>query len=260
MIELAALHTAIIVCPDYRLLPESVGLDILSDLHHFYNWLHTNLTSFLTVSFSDASPTPDLTDILVTGESAGGYIAIQSTLLGEIKGVKAIIAHYPMIDLRNAWYSEPGHKSIWSQPPPTFPKGWLEEQLEAAKLAQPVTSRIPKEGDLDIFVALLQAGRYTETLGSDSSLFPLENLKTVKENGGSLKPMWIFHGDKDSLVPVHGTIKFIEEVKRVFGEKEAGKVKSRVVMGMEHGFDNDEVGLEVDWVIEAQEWLKAYWP
>ncbi|THY37012.1 alpha/beta-hydrolase, partial [Aureobasidium pullulans] len=246
IIELAALHKAIIVCPDYRLLPESPGLDILSDLHNFYTWLHTSLSSFLISSFSDSHPTSDLSNILITGESAGGYMAIQSSLLGETKGVKAVIAHYPMIDLQDAWYSIPSHKEIFNQPPPSYPPGWLDAQLKVARAAAPVTSRIPKEEDLDLFVASLQQGRYTEILGVDASLFPLENLKKVKEEGKPLMPMWIFHGDEDSIIPIQGTWKFMEEVKSVFGENGARKVESRVVVGKEHGFDNDEVGLEVD--------------
>ncbi|CAD0084493.1 unnamed protein product [Aureobasidium vineae] len=177
IIDLAAFHSAIIVSPDYRLLPESSGLDILFDLHNFYAWLHTNLGSFLTASFPQQTPSADLSNILITGESAGGYMAVQSVLLGETKGVKAVIAHYPMIDLKDAWYREPGQKVIWGQPPPSFPDGWLDQQLAAARSAKPITERIPVEGEPDLFVASLLEGKYTEILGTDSKLFPLENLE-----------------------------------------------------------------------------------
>ncbi|KAI5245410.1 alpha/beta-hydrolase [Aureobasidium subglaciale] len=251
-IDLAALHNAIIVCPDYRLLPESSGLDILSDLHNFYIWLHTHLPSFLSTAFSSQAPKPDLSSILVTGESAGGYMAVQSALLGETKGVKAVIAHYPMIDLKDAWYSEPGRKVVWGQSPPEYPEGWLDEQLEAAKSAGAVTHRIPKESELDLFVALLLEGRYTELLGTDSRLYPLENLENKRGQGGKLPPMWVFHGDKDSIIPIDGTLRFLEVTR--------GEVEGRIVTGQEHGFDNDEVRLDEDWVVEGREWLKQYWP
>ncbi|KAG9953065.1 alpha/beta-hydrolase, partial [Aureobasidium melanogenum] len=252
IIDLAALHSAIIVAPDYRLLPESSGLDILSDLHNFYAWLHGHLASFVSTSFPQQSPKPDLSNILITGESAGGYMAVQSTLLGETKGIKAVIAHYPMIDLKDAWYSKPGRKVIWSQPPPSYPDGWLDQQLEAAKSAKPVAERIPKEGEPDLFVASLLEGRYTDILGSDSRLFPLENLKTLKERDESLLPIWMFHGDKDTLIPIDGTLKFVREAQ--------GDVKETVVPGAEHGFDDDSVTLDTDWVMEGREWLKMYWP
>ncbi|KAG9823178.1 alpha/beta-hydrolase, partial [Aureobasidium melanogenum] len=252
IIELAAHHSAIIVAPDYRLLPESSGLDILSDLHHFYSWLHSHFGSFVTTSFPEQTSTPDLSSILITGESAGGYMAVQSVLLGETKGIKAVIAHYPMIDLEDAWYSKPGRKVIWSQPPPSYPDGWLDQQLEAARSAKPITERIPKEGEPDLFVASLLEGRYTEMLGSDSCLFPLENLRSLQQRGGSLTPIWMFHGDKDTLIPIDGTLKFVREAQ--------GGVKDTIVPGAEHGFDNDSVTLDTDWVLEGREWLNMHWP
>jgi acetyl esterase/lipase len=239
------------VTPDYRLLPESSGLDIISDLHNFYTWLHTNLASFLSTSFPSQTPTPDLSKILITGESAGGYMAVQSVLLGETKGVKAVIAHYPMIDLKDAWYSEPGKKLICGESP-SFPNGWLDQQLKTANSAKPITERIPKEGEPDLFVATLLEGQYTEILGSDSRLFPLENLKRMQEQGETLTPIWMFHGDQDSIIPVDGTKKFVQEAQ--------GGVEERIIPGAEHGFDDDSVGLDTDWVIEARDWLKSQWP
>lgn len=252
VIDLAALHNAIIVTPDYRLLPESSGIDIISDLHNFYTWLHTNLASFLKNSYLQQTPTPDLSNILITGESAGGYMAVQSVLLGESKGVKAVIAHYPMIDLKDAWYSKPGKKLIWGQTP-SFPDGWLKRQLEtAAKSAKPVTERIPKDGEPDLFIATLLEGQYTGILGSDSSLYPLENLKRIKEQGKALTPIWMFHGEEDTIIPMDGTLKFVQDAWE--------SVYERIVPGAEHGFDDDSVGLDTDWVVEGREWLKSHWP
>jgi len=179
-------------------------------------------------------------------------MAVQSVLLGEAKGVRAVIAHYPMIDLRDAWYSEPGKKVIWGQSP-SFPDGWLDQQLEeVAKSAKPVTERIPKEGEPDLFVATLLEGRYTEILGSDSNLYPLENLKRIKEQGEVLTPIWMFHGEQDTIIPMDGTRKFVQEAQE--------GVYERIIPGAEHGFDDDSVGLDTDWVIEGREWLQKYWP
>lgn len=179
-------------------------------------------------------------------------MAVQSVLLGENKGVKAVIAHYPMIDLKDAWYSEPGKKVIWGQSP-SFPDGWLDQQLEkAARSAKPVTIRIPQEGEPDLFVATLLEGRYTELLGNDSSLFPLENLKRTKEQGAALTPIWMFHGEQDTIIPMDGTRKFAQEAQ--------GGVYERIIPGAEHGFDDDSVGLDMDWVVEGRAWLKNHWP
>jgi acetyl esterase/lipase len=179
-------------------------------------------------------------------------MAVQSVLLGEQKGAKAVIAHYPMIDLKDAWYSEPGRKAIFGQSPPSYPEGWLDQQLEAAKSAGPITERIPKEGELDLFVATLLEGRYTGILGSDSKLYPLENLKRMRGQGETLTPIWMFHGEQDTIIPVDGTRRFVQEAQ--------GGVGERIIPGAEHGFDDDSVGLDTDWVVEGRKWLEKYWP
>lgn len=157
-----------------------------------------------------------------------------------------------MIDLKDAWYSEPGKKLICGQSPPSFPDGWLDQQLAAARSVKPITERIPVEGEPDLFVASLLEGKYTQILGSDSKLFPLENLKAVTEKVGALTPMWMFHGEKDTIIPMNGTLKFVQEARE--------GVRETIIPGAEHGFDDDSVGLETDWVIEGREWLETHWP
>jgi acetyl esterase/lipase len=75
LLDLATKHSAIIVSPNYRLLPESTITDILDDTEDNWKWLHSSLGSFLQTI--DAKFTPRLDQILVYGESAGGYLALQ---------------------------------------------------------------------------------------------------------------------------------------------------------------------------------------
>lgn len=244
--------------PDYRLLPESPGTDILKDMHAFYSWLHNKFPSFLS-TFSPNTRL-DLSSVLVTGESAGGYMAVQSSLLANIPGLKAVIAHYPMLDLRSDWYGKPGRKCLFGQPPPEYPEDWVDEQLELAKKSGPITERIPNPYELDLFNVLLQTGRYTEVLGPEDVLFPMENLDLVNAKGGNLTPTWIIHGDADSAIPIDGTWEFVEKTKRVFGEEDSERLKVTVVEGMEHGFDNEGSSLDDQWVTEGLPWLSKHWP
>ncbi|KAF7163148.1 hypothetical protein CNMCM5623_008218 [Aspergillus felis] len=78
LLDLAQGHEAIIITPDYRLLPESNGADILSDIAHFWQWMQTSLLDF--ASQSDWPFSLDLTRTLCCGESAGGYLAVYSAL------------------------------------------------------------------------------------------------------------------------------------------------------------------------------------
>jgi acetyl esterase/lipase len=38
--QYSILHSAIIISPDYRMLPEANGLDIMKDLSDFWEWVH----------------------------------------------------------------------------------------------------------------------------------------------------------------------------------------------------------------------------
>ena len=61
---------------DYRLLPESNGLDIMDDASDFWAWVRGGLQGHLT----EVRPgiKADLGRIIAYGESAGGTLTIQS--------------------------------------------------------------------------------------------------------------------------------------------------------------------------------------
>jgi acetyl esterase/lipase len=64
------------VLPHYRLLPESSAHDILEDLADLLRWLPTWLPPLVAVE----GITVDMTRTLLTGESAGGWCAVQAGL------------------------------------------------------------------------------------------------------------------------------------------------------------------------------------
>ena len=113
LIELALLEQAIIVTPDYRLLPESSGLDILSDLSSFWSWMTENLESTIAGFYPDLKLRPDFDRLLVTGGSGGGYLAAQSMLLHPEMNIKAVVMPYPMVDLRTRFWDEEFEKPIF---------------------------------------------------------------------------------------------------------------------------------------------------
>lgn len=77
LLDLCLETPSLLIAPDYRLLPEANGADILSDLEDFWQWLHTD---FLELT-KDWSVLPDISRLACTGQSAGGYLAVQSALL-----------------------------------------------------------------------------------------------------------------------------------------------------------------------------------
>lgn len=60
----------IIVSPDYRLLPESSGSDILEDIEDAWNWVSTELSKTV-LGMRQGKAVADIKRIIVSGESAG---------------------------------------------------------------------------------------------------------------------------------------------------------------------------------------------
>src|SRR3978361_1111740 len=69
ILDYAMLHSAVIICPDYRLLPEATGLDSLSDMDDLFDWIESDLQQFL----SKVSPNVEVntSKLLAYGDSAG---------------------------------------------------------------------------------------------------------------------------------------------------------------------------------------------
>jgi acetyl esterase/lipase len=96
-LDLCTLHSAVIVTPDYRLLPESKGIEMFSDICSFWDWVRTGLQPYLNTARPGL--VADLSKIFVHGESAGGAIALLSGFSQPKDFIKAIVSMYPVIDL-----------------------------------------------------------------------------------------------------------------------------------------------------------------
>lgn len=251
-------HNAILVCPDYRLLPEHSGADILSDVHDFFAWLHDSSAS----GFAAALPQgifADASNVIVTGGSAGGYLAVQSALLSlptaQHNAIKGVIAQYPMLDMRHPWYSSDYEKNI-SSSGPNPPKHLLQTFLDRLTGDEVVTERIPPAND-EVAGGIFAQGLFPRFLGTERALYPLEVLRERADRRERVPPMWICHGREDDLVPVTGTEAFVKVWKEVLPEKE-GELHINYETGA-HGFD-DPATLQTDWVRKGVKFVEQFWP
>ncbi|KAH6971059.1 Alpha/Beta hydrolase protein [Ilyonectria sp. MPI-CAGE-AT-0026] len=261
VINLAALHSTIIGSFDYRLLPESTGLDTLSDLQDSYLWLHRSMQTHLQTDTSTMIEA-DLARILITGESAGGYCAIQSALHWNraLPHPKAVIAHYPMLDLKDAYYQKAGPKYIWNKESPSGGDQFLLGHLISMHPGTIITRReIPDNATYDLFTQVWESGRFLEFLGTDTSLYPVEVLDSVAEEKRKTCPVWIFHGTKDTVVPFQGSQTFFDKAKSLKLLEKWDLVFTKID-GEDHCFDSMQESLEVKWAAEGREWLGKYWP
>ncbi len=77
LLDICLTNSAIFIAPDTRLLPAATATEVLDVVEGFWHWLHDTLPT-LTTSWNAF---PDLTRLACTGQSAGGYLAVQSALL-----------------------------------------------------------------------------------------------------------------------------------------------------------------------------------
>jgi acetyl esterase/lipase len=231
-------------------MPEASGLDILQDVRDFYNWLATpkNLSSYLPDGVS-----VDLDNVLVTGESAGGWLALQSSLLpASREKIAAVISQYPMIDLRDRYWTDDYEKQIFTPVAPQLPKSILADYVSNLKGGEVVASAVPPDR-VPLVISSLQQGRFSEFFGQDSSLYPIEVLDNVTD----LPPTWLLHGTGDTVVPVEGSYKYEKALK----EKLPGAKLHVSYQPGDHGFDNDPlVSLQSDWVKEGVQFIEKSWP
>ncbi|KAK9489517.1 Alpha/Beta hydrolase protein [Lipomyces doorenjongii] len=175
----ALLNSAIIVTPDYRLIPESNGLDILDDIAGIVK--------------------AHLSKIIVHGASAGGHLATISEFTQPF--IKAIFAVYPGMGINRK-----GESQILGAP--TIPKHFLDDHLKAMEPGKILTAADPPER-MVIGLSLLQQKRKAEFFGTDERLFAMKVLEKLDTVPFTL----LLRGEDDSAVPVDYSIKVAEAIK-----------------------------------------------
>jgi acetyl esterase/lipase len=73
LLKFAEKQGAIIITPNYRLVPEAKGIEILDDIKNFWTWIHDGSLN-RAVSGMDLGVEGDLERIVAGGESAGSFL------------------------------------------------------------------------------------------------------------------------------------------------------------------------------------------
>ncbi|KAF2000505.1 alpha/beta-hydrolase [Amniculicola lignicola CBS 123094] len=242
-------NSAIVVLPNYRLLPEHNGYDILSDLFTFWTWYTNSLPSYL----SSIAPGLELdTDkLLVSGDSAGGFMALQSALSTPKGMIKAVIAQYPMTQ----GLTRKRTATFFDRPAP--PDSVLEEHLANMKPGDIVSGAFPP-ARLDMSYTIAATKRWYEFFGPDSGsdLHPITRIETAK----FFPPTVIFHGEDDSAVAIADSRAFVKKVGEVLGNETQETVRLFARPG-EHGFDSEfmEDDEGCGWLKEGLAYAEGYW-
>jgi acetyl esterase/lipase len=97
LVEICKTDGLVLVSVDYRLAPEVKAPAIIDDIKDFFRWLHRDGRRLLHI---------DDKKIVVTGESAGGYLTIMTGICVEPKPT-ALVAYWGYGDVDGDWYVKP---------------------------------------------------------------------------------------------------------------------------------------------------------
>lgn len=246
--DLALEHGAIIVSPNYRLLPEATSPEIYVDIEDFWSWLHS--PAFTQLLANHSTPTEaDLNRILTAGDSAGGLLSIY-TALAHPQNIRSATASYPW-----TYPSSESFTSARSSPPfgHSTPESAYTTYMETAVLGTPKSS-IDTQESLGFMLAAVEHGHLAElyergTEGvSRELLYPGSKLE-VADLALPRAGIAIIHGRQDSVVPVGDVERFVERAREV--GKSLGLSGPGVTLTVregEHGFDGGLRYAEEDWM------------
>jgi acetyl esterase/lipase len=253
-LDYAEAHGAVIICPNYRLVPEVKAKDVIDDMKEFWAWFRADGAQKHLASIGRSDVSLDVDRLLLMGESAGAYLAIQS-ILSQMIRPRCIIAVYPMLDLASEYYNTAFEKPIFGSP--NVPTEIVDKYLNDPEKKVITEDNPPSRA---VFaMSMVQNGRVLEVMGNEPEILPIERLRTRNlpprdEKEPILPPMFVFHGEQDSAVPVDGTKKFVQVLAEADPES---KVHMALRPG-DHGFDST-TSVDEDWMQEGLAFVTKAW-
>ncbi|KAK9766042.1 hypothetical protein K7432_005162 [Basidiobolus ranarum] len=221
------------VSADYRLAPETKGVELLSDLSDAWNWvIGGGLESELVSSGIKVDPKKSF----VAGSSAGGYCAYIVSAAASIKPA-CVINCYGMYEPLSPTYTQPHPDDE------IIGIGWLDiaEVKEYLQEGRPEISDLPITGvnitgRALLFHALVLNGLWAKyVLGvSDVNNLPPGVDKMVPSLAiqKDFPPIVILHGTSDTAVKLEESLRAKEKFDQLGVE-----CSLILVEGQEHGFD-----------------------
>ncbi|KAM3504770.1 hypothetical protein MY11210_008228 [Beauveria gryllotalpidicola] len=199
-LDFALAKGAIVISPDYRLMPEANGTAILADVEAFWHWVGAELLSL--ADKESWKGYPNIEQVITIGHSAGGYLAMQSWFLAPSRiKIKAIISISAPLD----------HKSVLQAQVPGFQDLGMVEKISSREAESFIknfiaglepnsmrTSGDPIEMWM-LFASISRQGQIPRLLGfkKDHRLVLSSNFDRVD----TMPPCWIIHTSEDSIVP-----------------------------------------------------------
>ncbi|GLA28126.1 hypothetical protein CBS147320_8371 [Aspergillus niger] len=234
-LELAQEYSAIIVSPNYRLLPESSVLDVLEDVEDHWQWMHQSLPSLLQRE-TNGTVKADLSRIMTIGDSAGGYLSLHMGLShpDEIRAVNAV---YPMVNPKASYFNNGQERPVLNLP--AYPPDTLRLHLDSIRRQEAATQKpliVSAAADADRFRLMFAACQHGQ-LGQLFPAAPNSPYLLGRLDAGAQFPrggVLILHGRDDSVAPVEESYM----LQRKLAQVDPSLNFRLVVRDGEHGFDH----------------------
>ena len=189
LLAFAKAHGCVVVSVDYRLAPETKLPDIISDIEEVFRWLAGDGAKQFHL---------DPTRIVVTGESAGGYLTLVTGYRVRPKP-KALVALYGFGDLIGDWTSKPN-------PYPRYNLRKISrEEAEHQTDGTVISNSDERKGDGNsIYLYYRQNGLWPEEVSGfprqtiANKITPFEPIRNVTPDW---PPTLLIHGTHDTDVP-----------------------------------------------------------
>ncbi|KAK8251128.1 Alpha/Beta hydrolase protein [Phyllosticta capitalensis] len=259
MLQLAEREGAVIVSPNYRLLPEASVGDVLADVEDVWRWVRGEgeeeggLARFVEHE-TKGRVTVDTRRVMTAGDSAGGYLSVMLALRHPDE-IRSATAAYPMLDIRSAHFSTSYAKPMFGLP--MQPRALYDAHVAAVRSGDKpgVISADPRCERFELMFCVPQNGICSELFPADQRAWvPFEAV----EDGARLPRggLFVAHGAGDDVVPVEGSRAFERLVRERDGEV-------RFVLAVReggHGFDA-EASVDDEWMRDGlrgvvQAWLE----
>jgi hypothetical protein len=167
--------------------------DVIDDVRSFWKWVEQDAQQILRQTIPGLEL--DVSNLLIGGESAGGYHTAQTALLGMTKlPIKVLFIQYPGIDLESLF--EPT-ENVETGPShtPVVPYSVVEEHLAALEPGK-ICTRAKFGTRMDLHYAMIQAHKFCDISGERAWINPMRSLETAPK----LPPILLYHSQEDEAV------------------------------------------------------------
>lgn len=177
-----------VLTPDYRLRPEHEMVDLIDDVRSFWKWVEQDAQKVLRQSIPGLEL--DVSNLLVGGESTGGYLTAQTALLDMTKlPIKVLFIQYPALDLATLLRVP--------EDTPHNPYSLVEEHLAALEPGE-ICTRAKFGSRMDLHRAMVHAGKFCDISGDKAWIDPMTSLEIAPR----LPPVLLCHSQQDEAVCV----------------------------------------------------------